>query len=140
MLSNGGEEGARQRIERWLNPDNGGLSWIVSRASRARYGAELITRIQYKSLLSRSARHIPSYQTQEYALPMVKVISYVHSVMESYVLSDRQRAEIDIDYLDSTSLSLSTSLLINFPRPRFAVLPVSLGVELASIGGTVSRT
>jgi maintenance of morphology protein 1 len=33
MLSNGGEEGARQRIERWLNPDNGGLSWIVSRVS-----------------------------------------------------------------------------------------------------------
>jgi maintenance of morphology protein 1 len=32
MLSNGGEEGARQRIERWLNPDNGGLSWIVSRS------------------------------------------------------------------------------------------------------------
>jgi maintenance of morphology protein 1 len=49
-----------------------------------------------------------------------------------------QRAEIDIDYLDTTSLSLSTSLLINFPRPRFAVLPVSLGVQLASIGGTVS--
>ena len=50
-----------------------------------------------------------------------------------------QRAEIDIDYIDSAALSLSTSLLINFPRPRFAVLPVSLGVELASIGGTVSR-
>jgi maintenance of morphology protein 1 len=29
MLSNGGEEGARQKIEKWLNPD-GGLSWIVS--------------------------------------------------------------------------------------------------------------
>jgi len=28
MLSNGGEEGARQKIEKWLNPD-GGLSWIV---------------------------------------------------------------------------------------------------------------
>jgi len=56
------------------------------------------------------------------------------------LLTDYQRAEIDIDYLDSTSLSLSTSLLINFPRPRFAVLPVSLGVELASIGGTVSHS
>lgn len=49
-----------------------------------------------------------------------------------------QRAEIDIDYMDSLSLSLSTSVLINFPRPRFAVLPVALGVELVSIGGTVS--
>ena len=42
-----------------------------------------------------------------------------------------------MDYLDSVSLSISTSVLINFPKPRFAVLPVSLGVELASIGGTV---
>lgn len=49
-----------------------------------------------------------------------------------------QRAEIDVDYLDSLSLSISTAVLANIPRPRFAVLPVSLGVELASIGGTVS--
>jgi maintenance of morphology protein 1 len=42
-----------------------------------------------------------------------------------------------VDYLDSVSLSLSTAVLINFPRPRFAVLPVSLGVELVSLGGTV---
>lgn len=53
-------------------------------------------------------------------------------------VADSQRAEIDIDYTDSISLSLSTSVLINFPRPRFAVLPVALGVELVSIGGTVS--
>jgi len=43
-----------------------------------------------------------------------------------------------MDYLDSVSFSLSTAVLINFPRPRFAVLPVALGVELVSIGGTVS--
>lgn len=42
-----------------------------------------------------------------------------------------------MDYADTLSLSLATSVLINFPRPRFAALPVSLGVELASIGGTV---
>ena len=44
-----------------------------------------------------------------------------------------------MDYSDAVSLSLSTAVLINFPRPRFAVLPVSLGVELAAIGGTVSN-
>jgi hypothetical protein len=53
-------------------------------------------------------------------------------------LTRTQRAEIDVDYLDTLSLSLSTSVLINFPKPRFAVLPVALGVELQSIGGTVS--
>ena len=43
-----------------------------------------------------------------------------------------------MDYTDSLNLSLSTAVLINFPKPRFAVLPVSLGVELLSVGGTVS--
>lgn len=42
-----------------------------------------------------------------------------------------------MDYLDSVALSLSTAVLVNFPKPRFAVLPISLGVELAAIGGTV---
>ena len=32
LLSERGEEGARQKIERWLNPD-GGLSWIVGLVS-----------------------------------------------------------------------------------------------------------
>lgn len=50
-----------------------------------------------------------------------------------------QRVELDLDYADSTHLSLSTSVLINVPRSRFAVLPVSLGVELIGLGGTVSR-
>lgn len=53
--------------------------------------------------------------------------------------ADAQRAEIDVDFNDAISLALSTSVLINFPRPRFAVLPVSLGVELVSIGGTVGH-
>lgn len=35
-------------------------------------------------------------------------------------------------------MTLSTAVLVNFPKPRFAVLPVTLGVELVSIGGTVS--
>lgn len=30
LLSEGGEEGARQRIEKWLNPDNSNMSWLVS--------------------------------------------------------------------------------------------------------------
>ncbi|KAL1410206.1 ERMES complex subunit mmm1 [Vanrija albida] len=50
----------------------------------------------------------------------------------------RVRAEIDVDYADTVSLSISTAVVINFPRPRFAVLPVSIGVELQSVGGTLS--
>lgn len=50
----------------------------------------------------------------------------------------RVRAEVDLDYADTVSLAISTAVLINFPRPRFAVLPVAIGVELVSFGGTVS--
>ncbi|ORX36397.1 hypothetical protein BD324DRAFT_628699 [Kockovaella imperatae] len=107
LLAESGEEGARFRIEKWLNPDNGKMLWLDP--------------IQVTSL----------------------------SLGESYPLlsnarirpadgQGRVRAEIDLDYLDSLSLSLSTSVLINFPAPRFAVLPVSLGVELVGIGGTLS--
>jgi len=50
MLSNGGEEGARQKIEKWLNPD-GGLSWIVGLISiQSVSSEELINRIRSKLL------------------------------------------------------------------------------------------
>ncbi len=29
LLGSGGEEGARRRVESWLNPANGQLSWLV---------------------------------------------------------------------------------------------------------------
>ena len=29
MLAGGGEEGAKLRVERWLNPDGGRTSWLV---------------------------------------------------------------------------------------------------------------
>ncbi|GHJ89737.1 hypothetical protein NliqN6_6139 [Naganishia liquefaciens] len=48
------------------------------------------------------------------------------------------RAEVDVDYTDSIHLSLATSLVINFPQPRFAILPVALGVELVGFGGTIT--
>lgn len=50
----------------------------------------------------------------------------------------RIRCEIDVDFADSVSLTISTAVLVNFPRPRFAVLPVQIGVELVSVGGTLS--
>ncbi|SCV68648.1 BQ2448_769 [Microbotryum intermedium] len=48
------------------------------------------------------------------------------------------RVEFDVDYLDQVSLSISTSVLFNFPRPSFAVLPVSLGITLERFSGTLT--
>ncbi|RSH94395.1 ERMES complex subunit mmm1 [Saitozyma podzolica] len=107
LLSAGGEDGARQRIERWLNPENGVMSWLDP--------------IEVTAL---------SLGT---SYPLLSNARIRPADGQGHI-----RAEIDVDYLDSVSLSLSTAVLINFPRPRFAVLPVSLGVELVSLGGTLS--
>lgn len=45
---------------------------------------------------------------------------------------------MDLDYNDSIHLSIATNIVVNFPQPRFAVLPVNLGVEVLGFGGTVS--
>lgn len=50
----------------------------------------------------------------------------------------RMRIEVDIDYSDCMSLAIETKLLINFPRPRFAVLPVSLGLTIERFSGTMA--
>lgn len=50
----------------------------------------------------------------------------------------RMRIEVDIDYSDCVSLAIETKLLINVPRPRFAVLPISLGLNLERFSGTLA--
>ncbi|WVQ62986.1 uncharacterized protein L199_001135 [Kwoniella botswanensis] len=107
LLSANGEEGARQRIEKWLNPTGKNLSWLDP--------------IEVTSL------------SLGKAYPLLS-----NARIRPADGQGRIRSEIDVDYLDSISLSLSTAVLVNFPRPRFAVLPVALGVELVSIGGTLS--
>jgi maintenance of morphology protein 1 len=134
-LSKGGEEGARQKIERWLNP-NGGLSWIVSLLMVRWKSTNDQDPIQVTALSLGSAYPLLSNARIRPSDGQGHIVSCFAQELRTKLID--QRAEIDIDYSDSTSLSLSTSLLINFPRPRFAVLPVSLGVQLASIGGTVS--
>lgn len=107
LLGSGGEEGARRRVESWLNPANSTLSWLDPIS---------VTSLNLGNtypLLS-NARIRPA---------------------------DGQggiRLEVDVDYSDSLHLSLATSLLVNFPLPKFAVLPVALGVELVGVGGTLS--
>ncbi|GAA5923649.1 ERMES complex subunit MMM1 [Sporobolomyces koalae] len=48
------------------------------------------------------------------------------------------RVELDLDYTDKVSLAVSTRVVMNFPRPRFAVLPVSLALTLQRFSGTVT--
>lgn len=50
----------------------------------------------------------------------------------------RTRIEIDVDYSDQITLAIDTKLLINFPKPRFAVLPVSLSLTIVRFSGTVA--
>lgn len=50
----------------------------------------------------------------------------------------RVRVEIDVEYSDLLSLALRTAILVNYPRPRFAVLPISLGVRITRFSGTLS--
>lgn len=48
-----------------------------------------------------------------------------------------QHIEADLDYSDHVALSIETKVAINLPKPRFAVLPVSLGMTLAKFSATV---
>ncbi|GAA6048039.1 hypothetical protein NBRC10513_003716 [Rhodotorula toruloides] len=48
------------------------------------------------------------------------------------------RVELDLEYTDTVVLSVSTRVVMNFPRPRFAVLPVSLSITLERFSGTVT--
>ncbi|CAD6888343.1 unnamed protein product [Tilletia controversa] len=50
----------------------------------------------------------------------------------------RMRIEVDIDYNDQLSLSIETKLVVNFPKPRFAVLPISLSLTVARFSGTLA--
>lgn len=52
--------------------------------------------------------------------------------------SSGQRVEVDADYSDHISLSIDTKVFVNFPKPRFAILPVSLGMTLARFTATVT--
>lgn len=49
-----------------------------------------------------------------------------------------QRVELDVDYIDTVVLSVSTRVVLNLPRPRFAVLPISLSLTLERFSGTLT--
>ncbi|GAA5846828.1 hypothetical protein JCM9279_004456 [Rhodotorula babjevae] len=59
-------------------------------------------------------------------------------VRPSGVGGESVRVELDLDYIDSVVLSVSTRVVLNFPRPRFAVLPISLSLTLERFSGTLT--
>lgn len=83
-----------------------------------------------------NARVRPSEKTGRIvSVPLASSGSFV-----SETLLDHQRIEVDVDYSDHVALSLDTKVVINFPTPRFAVLPISLGITLARFQATVRPT
>ncbi|KAF8898572.1 maintenance of mitochondrial morphology protein 1 [Infundibulicybe gibba] len=48
--------------------------------------------------------------------------------------------EFDVSYVDTISLSLSTSYLFNYPMPSFARLPVSLSISLSKFRSSIQLT
>ncbi len=49
----------------------------------------------------------------------------------------RLQARMDVDLNDSITLGVETKLVLNYPRPRVAVLPVALTVSVVRFTGTV---
>lgn len=50
----------------------------------------------------------------------------------------RLQARMDVDLSDVITLGVETKLVLNYPRPVVAVLPVALSVSVVRFSGTVS--
>ncbi|GAA5919830.1 hypothetical protein JCM6882_005610 [Rhodosporidiobolus microsporus] len=59
-------------------------------------------------------------------------------VRPSGIGGEGTRVELDLDYVDRLSVAVSTRVVMNFPRPRFAILPVSLALSLERFSGTLT--
>lgn len=54
--------------------------------------------------------------------------------------SKRLQARMDVDLSDFITLAIETKLLLNYPKPRTAVLPVALAVSVVRFSGTLSMS
>ena len=52
--------------------------------------------------------------------------------------STRLLARLDVDLSDAITLGVETKLMLNYPVPLVAVLPVALAVSVVRFSGTVS--
>lgn len=71
--------------------------------------------------------------------PLVEPVRRGRSVTsEARSNCSSQQIEVDMQYTDTLSVSISTSVLLNYPLPSFARLPISLTISLAVFSSTVS--
>lgn len=57
---------------------------------------------------------------------------------ESSSNEGRLQARMDVDLSDVITLGIETTLMLNWPRPKVAVLPVALAVSVVRFSGTLS--
>ena len=50
----------------------------------------------------------------------------------------RLQARMDVDLSDAITLGIETKLVLNYPKPMVAVMPVALGVSVVRFSGTLS--
>lgn len=50
----------------------------------------------------------------------------------------RLQARMDVDLSDTITLAIETKLILNYPKPLVAVLPIALGVSVVRFSGTLS--
>ena len=63
----------------------------------------------------------------------------VHPVEdEDGATGGRLQARMDVDLSDFITLGIETTMVLNYPRPRTAVLPVALSVSVVRFSGTLS--
>ncbi|KIM34131.1 hypothetical protein M408DRAFT_325634 [Serendipita vermifera MAFF 305830] len=104
-----GDEVARARVERWLNEHK---------------GTGLIDPIIVEAVsLGNSAPRLFNAQIIPNDLPKD--------------VSGGRQIQIEVTYVDSISVRLTTSLFFNQPVPAFARLPVSLSLALKSLKATI---
>jgi len=48
----------------------------------------------------------------------------------------RMRVEVDCDYSDQITLGIDTQILLNWPKPKIAVLPISLVLSVVKFSAT----
>ncbi|CAI2164608.1 11786_t:CDS:2 [Funneliformis geosporum] len=50
----------------------------------------------------------------------------------------KMRVEVDCDYCDQITLGIDTQILINWPKPKIAVLPISLVLSVIKFSSTIT--
>lgn len=61
------------------------------------------------------------------------------SIFSDTDVGGRLQARMDVDLSDVITLGVETTLVLNYPKPLVAVLPVALAVSVVRFSGTVCR-